>query len=199
MMPVIRPVRFLPALVILLAGCSFLPPATPEAPDGPTSGRAAVSYPFTGVTTDPNNYDLAYRFNWGDGRLSDWSPFLPPGEPVTMWQSWPEPGRYQVRVQARNALGLTSCWSPALDVAIGAGGGWPDTVIATIPLGFSADRVRALPGGEFVYASEYGRRRIAVVSVADDAVTAVFDGGIGPVGLCNVGDYVFIADYTPAQ
>jgi len=44
--------------VVLVAGCGILPPVTPDAPAGPSTGDVGVSYRFTAVTIDPQNLPL---------------------------------------------------------------------------------------------------------------------------------------------
>ncbi len=43
------------------------PPSKPQRPTGPTSGKANVEYTFNATTTDPNNHQIYYQWDWGDG------------------------------------------------------------------------------------------------------------------------------------
>jgi len=47
------------------------PPDAPEI-DGPTSGAAGTSYEYTFTTTDPDDHDVYYYIEWGDGEIEDW-------------------------------------------------------------------------------------------------------------------------------
>lgn len=175
--------RLLPLSAALLflfgAGCSFLPPATPDAPEGPNSGRVGIHYLFTAVTEDPYNDPVAYRWRWGDGSISEWSDYSPSGEPVQAMNAWREPGRYRVMVQARDILGMMSGWSEALAVSIEAGGGgpYPDTVVATIPIGADPVHIDAHPGGGMVYVGNEVVDEVTVISTRSNAVVARIQTG----------------------
>jgi hypothetical protein len=56
-----------------------LAPEEPARPSGPT--KAAIDFPslYSTFTVDPEDDSVAYRFDWGDGRVSSWSRYLPPG------------------------------------------------------------------------------------------------------------------------
>jgi len=41
-------------------------------PSGPANGKTGVECTYSTSTTDPNNYDLYYLFDWGDGTFSIW-------------------------------------------------------------------------------------------------------------------------------
>ncbi len=70
-----------------------------------------------------------------------------------------------------------------------------NTVVATINLGFSAHRVRVMPGGEYAYAAAYGGWQIGVVRTSDDTLIATIDAGASVAGMCFVdsGKYMFVA------
>ncbi len=70
-----------------------------------------------------------------------------------------------------------------------------NTVVGTINLGFTPHRVRVMPGGEYVYATEYWGDRIAVVRIADDALVTTIEGSGAVCGMCfvNDGEYLFVA------
>jgi len=93
-------------------------PLTPPPPDGVSRGCMHSVYPFTAVARDPLGYGVYCRFNWGDGQMSDWTDPAPGGSPHTQAHAWDKPGRYEVRVQAKNTRGVQSAWSPALVVKI---------------------------------------------------------------------------------
>jgi YVTN family beta-propeller protein len=190
----------LPVLFVVPAGCSMLPPATPDAPEGPTRGAAGVPCQFTAVTTDPGNHDVCYRFDWGDGRRSDWSPLLPPGEPVTMWHVPAEPGRFEVRVQARNAPGVAGGWSPASAVTIDVTTGFPDTVIATIAVGGDPTDIAVRPDGKYLYVANELVPELTVVRARDRQVVARVPCGRCPwmVNASPDGRWVYVSDATDA-
>ena len=94
------------------------PPVHPAPPTGPSSGFTGVSYAFTASTTDPNNNNISYMWDWGDGTFSTWSSYLPSGSPLTEFHSFNHSGTYFVRVKARDEIGFTTTWSIGLMVVI---------------------------------------------------------------------------------
>lgn len=94
--------------------------STPDRPSGPERGSLKNSYTFaTGGANcswdDLEGHTAQYRFDWGDGGYSDWSPS------ASAENSWDNPGTYQVRAQARCAVSqIESSWSPSLTVTITA-------------------------------------------------------------------------------
>lgn len=89
--------------------------STPAVPNGPATGYVNTTYMFnTGESTCSEGHPVRYRYDWGDGTFSNWSPA------TTGSHRWNTPGVYQVRAQARCAVNPTavSAWSPAFDVTI---------------------------------------------------------------------------------
>ena len=155
--------------IVLITGCGIMPPATPEAPSGPTAGDVGVSYRFSAVTIDYQNLPLRYQFFWGDGHRSKWSPYVPSGMPVTMAHSWRRAGLFGVKVRAQNIARRESDLSPAHSIIIGSQSGYPDTVIARIRVGYAPFGVCILPNGEYVYVAN----RVGGISVISTATKAV--------------------------
>ena len=93
-------------------------PETPDAPVGPTDGSINEEYTFTAVTVDPDAEDIFYRFDWGDGTMSDWiGPFASGGICETI-HSWEEQGSFEITVKARDVNGGESDWSDPLHVSM---------------------------------------------------------------------------------
>jgi len=59
------------------------PPATPVI-TGPTNGKTGVELEYTFVSTDPDDDDIWYWINWGDGTTSDWIGPKNSGEEITV-------------------------------------------------------------------------------------------------------------------
>ena len=93
------------------------PPGTPQTPSGPTSGYAEDTLNFTTSTRDPNDNQVYYEWNWGDGTLSSWLGPYPSGDVTSASHQWPT-GNYSVEAKAKNTLGLESDWSDPLPVHI---------------------------------------------------------------------------------
>gem|GEM_PF-5452210 len=93
-------------------------PLTPSPPTGPSSLQINEIGIYVTHTTDPNQDEIQYRFDWGDGTFSDWSDFVGSGEAFSLQYSWPDVGTYLVKSQARDDQGVLSSWSEALSVVV---------------------------------------------------------------------------------
>ena len=87
------------------------PPLIPTVPDGPDEGITGVSCSFTTCTTDPEEEDVFYRFDWGDGNIGDWLGPFPSGTIGTGAHAWVDAGVFEVRAQAKDVMGGQSAWS----------------------------------------------------------------------------------------
>ena len=74
------------------------PPNTPEI-NGPSSGKPGIEYEFTFVSVDPDNDDLYYLIDWGDGYEDVIGPF-PSGTEAKASHSWVEKGKYIISAKA---------------------------------------------------------------------------------------------------
>jgi hypothetical protein len=79
------------------------PPNKPEI-TGDSSGRPKVTYSFTASTTDPDGDSVVYLFDFGDGSDSDWGG-------STVEHQWDSPGSYEIKVKAKDSLGVSGPWS----------------------------------------------------------------------------------------
>lgn len=106
-------------VTIMIEG-SNSPPETPSTPSGETNGSTGIEYTYTTSTTDPNDNDVSYWFEWGDGSNSGWvGPFIS-GETVSASHIWSDAGTYNVKVKAKDTFGAESGWSSSLPVTITA-------------------------------------------------------------------------------
>jgi hypothetical protein len=90
------------------------PPIKPNTPVGPSKGKIGVEYDFTASTTDPENDELYYFFEWGDNTTSDWIGPFESGEEVTASHIWNSIDTYKVKVKAKDSNGVQSEWSDPL-------------------------------------------------------------------------------------
>ncbi len=93
------------------------PPATPEKPNGPTTGEIGIVYTYTTSTTDPQNDDVYYLVYWGD-QVSDWLGPYDSGDTVSLTHTWSAIGNYTVMVKAKDNQGLESGWSETSQISI---------------------------------------------------------------------------------
>jgi len=94
------------------------PPATPDAPDGPTSGGTGTSYTYTASTTDPESDKIYYMFDWGDGSTSGWLGPYNSGSTASGTHTWTSQATYSIRVVAKDEHGKLSAWSDPLSVTM---------------------------------------------------------------------------------
>ncbi|PNX49020.1 MAG: hypothetical protein BV457_02600 [Thermoplasmata archaeon M9B1D] len=92
----------------------------PEKPiiSGEISGKIRQDYTYYAITTDPNNDNIYYWFDWDDGTYSDWIGPNESGETCSATHSWSNQGSYQIKVRAKDAYGLISDWSDPLEVSM---------------------------------------------------------------------------------
>ncbi|MCK4364947.1 MAG: PKD domain-containing protein [Thermoplasmatales archaeon] len=78
--------------------------------DGPTSGTPETSYTYNFVTTDPNDDDIYYYVDWGDGETEDWDGPYNSGDGSSASHTWSSQGIYTVKVKARDSYGAEGPW-----------------------------------------------------------------------------------------
>ncbi len=100
-----------------LAEIANYPPEPPSI-DGPTIGAENIEYSFTFITDDPDDEDVYYYIDWGDGDIEDWIGPFESGEEATASHIWNSTGNYEVRVKARDINELESDWSDVFIVKI---------------------------------------------------------------------------------
>jgi len=93
-----------------------------EPPNKPTitgqiQGKPGVKYLYTFVTTDPDDDDVYYYVDWGDGNNSGWKGPYDSGEDASATHSWSSPGTYTIKVKAKDTLDDESEWG-TLDVTM---------------------------------------------------------------------------------
>jgi hypothetical protein len=77
---------------------------------GPTGLKPRMEYTFTAVATDPDEDNISYFFDWGDGTHSDWTEFIPSGVSVNCSHIWLIRRCYTVSVKAKDIYGAESDW-----------------------------------------------------------------------------------------
>ena len=87
------------------------PPATPAKPDGEQLGYEGIDYWFSTSTTDPNGDLVYYKFNWGDGNVSEWLGPVSSGDTVYADHAWTDDGVYLVAAKAKDHRGAESNWT----------------------------------------------------------------------------------------
>jgi hypothetical protein len=90
-------------------------PKKPETPTGTRTGKAEFEYNYSTSTIDPNNDELFYKWDFGDGNISDWVGPYNSGEICTILYKWNQ-GDYEIRVKAKDINNDESPWSDPLPV-----------------------------------------------------------------------------------
>jgi len=94
--------------------------APPETPiiTGQSSGGVGGIYGYTIVSTDSDNDNIYYYFDWGDGTNSGWDGPHQSGQTVTIYHSWTSPGTYYIRGKAKDIFNAESVWSETIIITI---------------------------------------------------------------------------------
>jgi PKD repeat protein len=101
-------------------------PVTPAIPSGPSSGIIETNYTYNSSTTDSDNDQIYYLFDWGDGTTSDWLGPYDSSTQISTEHQWQNAGIYDVRVKAKDTYGAESHWSDSLSVTISGNTDAPD-------------------------------------------------------------------------
>ncbi len=111
----------------------------PEKPiiTGPSSGDAGTDIEFSIVTTDPDEDNISYFIDWGDGTTSDWLEPSPSGETIYISHTWMIGGDFDIQVKARDTYLEESDWSDPLTIHIVG----PIIEIKKIASGFGASAI----------------------------------------------------------
>ncbi|KYK27665.1 hypothetical protein AYK20_08025, partial [Thermoplasmatales archaeon SG8-52-1] len=78
--------------------------------DGPDSGLINTEYNYSAVTSDSDDDNVSYYFDWGDGKKSGWTEFVPSGTMINLSHSWQNSGTYTIKVKAKDIYGMESEW-----------------------------------------------------------------------------------------
>ena len=87
------------------------PPNKPTTPEGEGNGETNNEYTYTFSTTEPDNDEIYYLVDWGDGTNSGWLGPYNSGDTCEATNTWDKNGRFNVRVKAKDSLGMESEWS----------------------------------------------------------------------------------------
>lgn len=87
------------------------PPNTPDTPSGPVIGKINTSYTYLTRTIDPDDDQVYYWWDWGDGTNTGWLGPYNSGETVRATHSWSNWGLYTIWVKAKDIHSIESDWS----------------------------------------------------------------------------------------
>ncbi|MFO7639372.1 MAG: hypothetical protein R6X14_08810 [bacterium] len=168
-----------------------IPPRAPELDStwGPDRGFAGMRCWFGARAQDANGDHLRYQFDWGNGRVSEWSRWLRPGQLCRVGNSWAETGEYAVRVRCEDRTGLVTDWQPVVSLAMTL----PPTLLWEVPLEEPVLAVPvAAPDSELVVAD---RGMVACYARSDGSLLGELLGPGSVLALASRdGDGVFVRD-----
>ena len=78
---------------------------------GETHGHYGESYDYTFVSTDPEDQDVWYYIEWGDGDTEEWIGPYSSGEEIVRLHTWDDRGEYTIRAKARDIFEEESDWA----------------------------------------------------------------------------------------
>lgn len=94
------------------------PPDKPAIPNGPPTGKILKKLTYTTSTNDPENEQVYYWFDWGDGSNSGWVGPYNSGLTGSASHTWYKQGAYQIKVKAKDINDNESVWSDPFPVNI---------------------------------------------------------------------------------
>ncbi|UCD14447.1 MAG: hypothetical protein JSW60_03260 [Thermoplasmatales archaeon] len=86
-----------------------LPPDKPTI-TGPMNGKVGEDYKYNFSTSDPENQNIAYKIEWGDGEGTGWLDFVASGTKITLNHTWDAKDEYTIRCKAKDTYGEESEW-----------------------------------------------------------------------------------------
>jgi hypothetical protein len=114
-------------LTVVITTSSNNPPNTPSPLSGPTSGVIGVQYTYTTSTTDPDNDNVKYGLDDGDGIVDHWTNFYSSGAVCTVGITFYSAGTFTIHVLAEDVHGAQSGYSPYLTIVITGSNNAPQT------------------------------------------------------------------------
>jgi hypothetical protein len=100
------------AILVKFAPFDNQRPNTPDKPAGDAEGEPGKEYTFATGCTDPDGDDVLFKWDWGDGNVSDWL------DTNSATHSWPVRSKYFVKVMAKDEHGGETDWSEAHEINI---------------------------------------------------------------------------------
>ncbi|MBN1860971.1 MAG: hypothetical protein JW840_05875 [Candidatus Thermoplasmatota archaeon] len=85
-------------------------PAKPTI-DGPAKGKIGVNYTYTFEAIDPEDHQVSYLIDWGDGTSTGWLGPYNSSEQITVNHSWQTKDTYTLKAKAKDIIGAESEWA----------------------------------------------------------------------------------------
>ncbi len=94
------------------------PPNKPNKPSGEANGKINTPYTYSTSTTDLNDDQVYYMWDWGDGTQSNWLGPYNSGVTVNTTHTWTTKGSYSIKVKAKDTFDAESSWSDPLPITM---------------------------------------------------------------------------------
>jgi parallel beta-helix repeat protein len=78
--------------------------------NGPSSGTTGHIYSYTFVSVDPDDDDVFYQINWGDGTVEGWIGPFDSNEIYISEYAWAEQGNYTIMARAKDDFNVIGDW-----------------------------------------------------------------------------------------
>jgi hypothetical protein len=86
------------------------PPTAPQL-SGPNQGKTNIKYNYTVVATDPEDQEIFYYIDWGDGTNTGWIGPYSPGEQININHTYTKKGTYTIKAKAKDVMNAESAWT----------------------------------------------------------------------------------------
>ncbi|MCP4148429.1 MAG: hypothetical protein GY757_11835 [bacterium] len=93
-------------------------PRKPKKLQGKKRGSPGTSYFYKSKTKDPEQNQIFYMVNWGDGNISDWLGPYNSNEWFSTSHAWDARDNYKIKIKAKDIHGAESKWSKTKIVKI---------------------------------------------------------------------------------
>jgi len=100
-----------------ITGGTGNPPQKPATPTGPASGGINIEYTYSSSTTDPDQDQVWYQWQFGSYTTIWFGPYASGAQTQTPY-TWTIPGTYEIKVKAKDQNQYESEWSSPLFVTI---------------------------------------------------------------------------------
>ena len=85
------------------------PPSKPSI-NGPANGNQGTEYDYTFTSTDPEDENLFYYIDWGDGNIENWIGPFDSSQPATISHTWSRTGTYLIKAKVKDENNGVSYW-----------------------------------------------------------------------------------------
>jgi hypothetical protein len=111
-------------------------PNQPSTPIGPLRVEKGKEYNYSSITNDPQQDEIYYWFDWGDGTDSGWIGPYNSGSEGKVSHIWEKNGKYHIKVKAKDIYDYESLWSDTLKINVPKNRFSKNTILNSLFLNF---------------------------------------------------------------